>query len=417
MGRQKEKKRNIASTLIKSGFASFGSSLLTILSLVEGLAFLIGDDSNIIYKVYLWIRIVLWVMISLIISLITVFITLANLYAKKNKEYENLSIDKNKAISELEDYKQSHKPIQNKNSDSICQLLNDAYKGHRDQEVIKIGMQLSEPLWYSGKYELRARVGEIVESAASRAGDKLTLAKVLIETIGWTNIRLGNNTVGIQTIQRGLNVAIDIGDNYWIASAYRNLADIHLGIATANHSLRYSSEPITISFNEQQKEFDACLDFLNKAEACIAKISKADKRNDLAGNVYYTFSKLYFEKRDYTNALAYVEYAKKSYIKNKNNEKQIKLYNLKGEILLCIPSRKAEAINVFQEGLKKATDDNVNVHIVSNALSLADCFFEMKQIEQTNRMLNTAKEYVSAVTDPILLTKYQNLVSKVNNNG
>ena len=85
-----------------------------------------------------------------------------------------------------------------------------------------------------------------------------------------------------------------------------------MGIATANHSLRYSSEPITISFNEQQKEFDACLDFLNKAEACIAKISKADKRNDLAGNVYYTFSKLYFEKRDYTNALAYVEYAKKA---------------------------------------------------------------------------------------------------------
>ena len=56
---------------------------------------------------------------------------------------------------------------------------------------------------------------------------------------------------------------------------------------------------------------------------------------------------------------------------------------------------------------------NVNVHIVSNALSLAEYFYEIKQVGQADRMIRTAEEYISAVSDPLLLEKLDRLKQRI----
>lgn len=413
--RRKKANKKSGLKLLKRGFVSFGSTALASLSVYEGVSALSEGKTTFFDSIPILERFLAWFFISLTITLITLVITEWQIIRDKEDENTKLIEENSLLNNKLDTALNSYDEYQKNHSDSICQLLNDAYNSQRYQEVINIGMQLSGPLWYSGKYELRAKVGEIVENAASKKGDKSTLAKVLIEMVGWTNIRLGKEQLGIEKIEEGLLVAKDISDHFLIAAAYRNLADIHLGRATSNHNLRYSTTVITIPVPviKQREEFEECHKCLQSANDCLESIQDIKQKNEMAGNLYYTFSKYYFETGDYNLALEYVEKSMEYYGYNGNIEKQIKLYNLKGEILLMIPNKQALAVNVFRTGIQVALQHNVNVHIVSNALSLSEYFLSKGQIEQAKRSFRDAKEYSSAITDPILVEKINTLEKRL----
>ena len=391
--------------IIKRGAITFGSAVIGILSLYEGILAWIGDEVISFTQRLLSNRLLFLFLLALLITFITMFISSTKKFfvLKKNT---NILSDRNKNMTDrLGMMEKEFDKFQEEYSDSICQLLEDAYDKGRYHEVIKIGTQLSSPLWYTGRYELRAKIGETIESAACQVGDKQTQAKVLIEMIGWTNIRIGNDDLGIQNISRGLKIAEEIKDSYLIASAYRNLADIHLARASAKHNMRYDNNTITVNAKTQEYEFGKSKEYIDNALNYAERIRDNTKKSELLGNIDYTYSKYYFEKKDYTEALNKVESAMEAYKKIKYEDKQIKLYNLKGEILLRIDERKFEAVNVFQEGLQKAIERNVNVHIVANALSLIEYFIESHQRMQAERMFKIVDDYTDVITDPLLINK------------
>lgn len=406
-----------SAVLLKRGLISFGSTAIAILSVYEGICALLGDYADFINSIPIWDRIIIWLFISLAVFFTTILFTFNQLLKKSEEQKSNLIVQNQELREELINLNENYDEFRNVHSDSICQLLGDAYDAQRYQEVIKIGMQLSAPLWYAGKYELRAKVGEIVENAAYKKGDKATLAKVLIEVVGWTNVRLEKENVGIDKIKEGLLIAEEINDKFLIAAAYRNLADIHLGKATSNHNLRYSnSSPMHVNAHQKRIEFQECFQCLTKAKECLDEIQEDGRKNEMSGNIYYTFSKYYFEKEEYDEALSCVENAMNYYKIANNIEKQIKLYNLQGEILLMLPDQQARAVNVFRDGIQIALQHNVNVHIVSNALSLAEYFFQKGQTAQSKHSLKDAIDYSVAITDPILIDKLNNMKVKLEMN-
>lgn len=404
---------NSTSLLIKRGAISFGSTALGVLSVYEGITALLGDYADAINNVSIFDRLIVWLTLSLIVSFTTIFITFKQLLKKNEEQKEQLKTQNQDLRNQINALNGNYDEYRSEHSDSICQLLGDAYESKRYQEVIKIGMQLSGPLWYAGKYELRAKVGEIVENAAAKIGDKSTLAKVLIEMVGWTNVRLGKESIGVDKINEGLLIAQEIDDKFLIAAAYRNLGDIHLGKATSNHNLRYSSSTSIVNAHQQGVEFQECYQCLMNAKQCIEGITDEKRKNEMSGNVYYTFSKYYYEKGEFEEALSCVDKAMDFYKRENNIEKQIKLYNLKGEILLMFPDKQAQAVNVFRNGIQMALQHNVNVHIVSNALSLSDYFYQKQQIEQSKRSLKDAIDYSVAITDPLLIEKLNAMKEKL----
>ncbi len=408
MDNNKIKKEEFLSTkeLLKRGGISFASTAAAVLALYEGILALLGESANIINKTPIWSRVVVWLFISVVVTSLTLIVSSVKMLKQAEDQIATLRSEKEKLLNNNDE--KTRTGDQEDRSDSICQLLTNAYTSQRYQEVLKIGMQLSKPLWYAGYYELRAKVGAIMENAAMKNGDQATMAHVLIEMVGWTNVRLGKTNIGKEKIEEGLLIAEKIGDKSLIASAYRNLADIHLGYATANHNLRYSESP-GIMVTNPSEEFQACENCLKKAEACLDDISAEETKNDLSGNINYTFSKYYFEKGNYTEALEKVNTAMAKYALTGNVEKQIKLYNLKGEILMRIPDKRIIALNTFREGIQKALQNNVNVHVVSNSLSLAEYFYQRDQIEDSQNALKDAIKYSSAITDPILSKKLENM--------
>lgn len=97
---------------------------------------------------------------------------------------------------------------------TIVEELFSAYQGKRWQQTVLIGKFLSRPFWLSGKYEMRAQIGRMVEDAAAKCGDSETRASALVDDMGWTAFVLGDTESAIKHINDGLRVAREIGGNY-----------------------------------------------------------------------------------------------------------------------------------------------------------------------------------------------------------
>lgn len=286
-------------------------------------------------------------------------------------------------------------------TDSIIDVLDDAYKKERYTEVVKIGKQLSKPLWYTGKYELRLRIGYMLEAAAAQCENYEVQAETLLEDCGWTNIRLGNKKEGIANIKRGLEIAEHIKSYSLVAQGYRNLIDIHLGEASNNLNLRYIQSRRTAIASDREQELQKCKVYYDKAVIAANLIEDATKKKELLGNISYTISKYYLVTGDYKKALEEVMNAWGYYQSVSNEDKIIKLYSLKGVILRYL-GKEEEAISIFQEGLAKSKSCGNNIHIVSNCLSLCEAYIDMNNITMASRMLEQAYKYSTAITDPHL---------------
>lgn len=325
-------------------------------------------------------------LISFIIHVKSLIIEKDDIYVKYN-DCLNILNDKNEYIS-------SH-------SDSICAILEEAINRKRYQEVISIGAHLSLPLWYTGKYALRIKVGQMVELASGQTGDKKVQALTLIEDIGWTNVRLNNIEEGEKYIKRGLRIATDIKDKYLIAQANRNLADICL--INSQNSFRIS---------EKTNFLNNCEHYLNESLQMANSMENSIEKEGLIGNIYYTYCKYYQEANNIDIALEYLDKSLNQYKNCGLMEKQIKLFVLKGKLLLDL-NKEDEAIDVFQEGLRLSQNLNVNVHIATNALELCKIHISKNNIQLAKQMLSIAKEIINVINDPLVLSEYNDCVKKI----
>lgn len=355
-----------------------------------------GDHVQWLIDIHIAYKIIFIILISATITLLKIVFSFVKKISVVLDENSELNQKNQELLSNLE----NKKMFIEEHSDSICYILEEATNRKRYQEVISIGTHLSLPLWYTGKYTLRIRIGHMVEFASAQVGDKKTQALALIEDIGWTNIRIKNYENGKDYITRGLQIAKEIGDSYLIAQATRNLADIHLlNIGQIS------------SLIDKKNEAQLCIDNLCEAEKFVNQMTDSDKKDELLGNIYYTYSKYYFEIGNTSDALIYVDKSFDLYKLHNLNEKQIKLFVLKGKILLNDDLN--SAISVFQEGLRLSQKHNVNVHIASNALQLCKIYIRNNAIHQALQMLKLASEIVSVINDPVVLAEYEYCVKEL----
>lgn len=356
-------KINIKTFLIKIG-AVFIAIVTIEFTMLQIMQYFIGN--KFFYdKLSISLKFVLFFLIALLILFLysTIYI-----YSKYNS-----------LISELDD---SNTVI----NDSLVLILENAYNNQRWSEVVKIGKQLSEPLWYTGKFNIRVKIGELVESAAALCNEYDIQSETLLDDIGWTNFRLGKKNEAIKNIRRGLQIAKDHSNYYLMAKGNRHFADIHLS---------------NREFDECKKSYDIAMSYLSSIEDDVKQI-------EMDGNLQYTLSKYYLEMREYENALSSVNLSQSFYQEINDYDREVKLYNLKGKILLLL-HREDEAIDAYQKGLKLATEISNNVHMASNSAALAECYLEDGKIELAKKMIEIAHQNSTSMNDPILIKKIHDL--------
>lgn len=394
----RKKYKNIKNIInLKTTIVVFFSVSIALIGCLESLIALFGDELPFfgwLKNMHPGYKISFIILVSVVVTLVKIIVSFCNATDALLKENEGLNqrcIDFENVIDEKDAFIKNH-------SDSICFLLEEATNRRRYQEVISIGSHLSLPLWYTGKYSLRIRIGHMVEFAAAQVGDKKRQALVLIEDIGWTYIRIKEYAKGTENIKRGLVIAREIGDNYLISQAMRNMADIHL----------INMEKTTI-LSEKIKESTLCKQCLDEALDLMQNMGDVKEQKELCGNIHYTYCKYYFELGECQQALISLDTSMRIYAENGFVEKQIKLYVLKGQILLSESNENTSAaIGAFQEGLRLAQAYNVNVHIVSNAIELCKIYIQRENFNLANQMLSLAEEVINAISDPIIIEKYNN---------
>ena len=370
--------------IVKKGgiaFASVSASIFFILEVLSFfyeenpiLNFLIRKQSTFIFLLFLFMA------ISITLMYLVIYICSENTYLNSNEK---------EVISYI-------KPLE------------EAYKNERYQEVIKVGKSLSPTLWYLGKYDIRIEVGTIVESASAECGEMEIQADTLIDDLGWTNIRIGNNKKALKNISRGLQIAESISNYYLIAKGNRHLSDYHLGLASDNFNLRYFREFSNNSIQLKQYELDECQKYHDLAMENAKLIPLEKKKKEMFGDLSYTQAKYFMVKGDFQESLDKLGESMNYYNSIQNIDKTIKLFSLKGNIYLA-KNNEDLAISSFQEGIKSAKQVENSIHVVSNYLSLTQIYINNKDFRQANLMIEQAQKYSNLISDPILLHKVYQL--------
>lgn len=389
---KKEKKPLTLLSLAKFCAITFGSTCVGVFSVIEMAQYFLGDFfffSNFSIK----IKIVCFFSVVVLIVLILVCFYIWNAYKAILIENKSLLTNAN-----------------TRNDDSFISILENAYNSKRWHEVVKIGRPLSESLWYTGKYDLRVKIGEMIASAAGLCEEYEIQAETLLDDLGWTRIRLNEIGPGRRSIEHGLKVAEDHSLSYLIAKGYRHLADIHLAEACNFWTLRYMNWggqhlPKVIT---KTNELDECLTFCKKGIAILPSIPNVRKRTEMEGNLEYTLAKYYLIKRDLNKALDAVAKAQNLYNSLSDADREVKLFNLKGKILMEM-GRESDSEAAYQEGLRKATTISNNAHMVSNSISLAEYYMDGGHKKLARQMLSVAKDNSRAISDPIMTAKIDEL--------
>jgi len=343
--------------------------------LIQLLEFLVGKDDFFLNEQTLFFKSYILFSIGIVLYLLWVVILI---------KYDYYILKKKKLTEKLID------SININKNDSLSLILSNAYNEKRWSEVIKIGNQLSEPLWYTGKFHLRIKIGELVASAAAFENKYDIQAETLIDDLGWTNCRLNNQSEAKKNITLGHRIAKKIDNQYLIAKANRHFADISL----------------------LNKNFDECLNFLKISYSSMRLIENSTKKIEMNGNLQYTISKFYLAKKNFKKAIKAANQSQLLYKSIEDSDREVKLFNLKGKIFLSV-DKEEDAISSFQEGLTLATHISNIVNIVSNSSSLAECYLRNKRYDIAKSTIEIAKQNSKAMDDPILIEKIEKLSKEI----
>lgn len=248
-------------------------------------------------------------------------------------------IIKREKIADLEQDKQLDK--------TIIANLHAAYKKERWEEVIKIGSVLSRPLWVTGKYNLRVEVGRLVEAAAAYNDRPHQQASALIDDLGWTKFVLGEVNEAKEYISHGISIAEKCDDYYMALKGYRHLS----GISMEEDNLE-----------EARKYLENSTDFAKKMKDGVRK------KEVLAG-VDVNMALLSFKEKKWKEALEKLEHAKNVYQTLKDEDREVKVYHYKGDILLEM-GRINDAKDVYREGLSLAKQLSRKDCVLRNQIGL-----------------------------------------------
>ena len=323
---------------------------------------------------------VIFILLSIILSLSRVIVYIIKNYPKMSNQITTESVE----------------------SDSIIEMLKEAESHSRWAEIIKIGSSLSDVLWFTSRKKLRVAIGHFVEVAAQETNDLYVLSETLIEDLGNTYLGLGKPDKGIVYIKRGINIAESNNYPFLIMRGYRNLSCCY----------SYKNEP------------QSALTYLIQAETATSTISDPIKKLEALGAIEYARCKVHKKEGNFTAAISALDTSIAYYstlsqqhpdTKKRNDDRIVKIYREKGALYLLMNTDEAtdSAYDSLLHGLKLAQETLNYDNIIICCTFLAEIQIKRGALEAAEGMINIAKACIGKIDTPSIIDDYNQTIRKL----
>jgi nucleoside phosphorylase len=260
--------------------------------------------------------------------------------------------------------------------ESLESALGDAYKARKWDFVVEIGSFLSRPLWIAGKYEVRRRIGELVEDAAAHCKRHSERASALIDDIGWTYFVLKDADKARKAISDGLLIAEKQHDWYLCAKASRHLASIA----------------------RQSDDYGCCEEQLTAAGQYAVKIGNKDAQREIDVTLKVSNAKLLIARERPAEAITLLEDAEKHFGALHDHFRLVKIYQTLGDAH-SKANDVASAIASYKTGFERASALGRRDEALGNAASLALASKKAGLDEDARTWANKTIELASEMQD------------------
>ena len=223
-------------------------------------------------------------------------------------------------------------------------------ESNANEEIIRLGIALSTPLWLSHHYLTRKQIGTYVYEAAIDTADTNAQIKVLIDDLGWTNVELGLYEEAEAKLRLGIKLAEEAKNEYYLSKGYRHL----FGINYRNGDLEKAEQ------------------YLKLAVEYADKLPPDKKKDELIAEIHFAKSSLEYKKHNLDISLREIEAATEQYKNIPDREWTIKIAARRGDILLE-RNEIEEAMTVFRHGLHEAKKYHLNKQMVANMIGVSKC--------------------------------------------
>lgn len=323
---------------------------------------------------------VIFILLSIILSLSRVIVYLIKNYPKASNEITTEGVE----------------------SDSIIEMLKEAESHSRWAEIIKIGSSLSDVLWFTSRKKLRVAIGHFVEVAAQETNDLYVLSETLIEDLGNTYLGLGKPDKGIVYIKRGINIAESNNYPFLIMRGYRNLSCCY----------SYKNDP------------QNALTYLIRAESATSAISDPVKKLEALGAIEYARCKVHKKEGNFTAAILALDASIAHYgtlsqkypdTKKRNDDRIVKIFREKGALYLSMNTDEAtdSAYDSLLYGLKLAQETLNYDNIIICCTFLAEIQIKRGALEAAEGMINIAKACIGKIDTPSIIDDYNLTIRKL----
>ncbi|OZD47387.1 hypothetical protein CH252_21155 [Rhodococcus sp. 06-1477-1B] len=171
--------------------------------------------------------------------------------------------------------------------DAIPAIVKESFRRGDYREVIRFGDALSRPLFESGEFEIRLKVGSLTEEAAAHVGAIEVQYRSLIDAIGWSLIELGSFSEANTKIRHGRELAAGAGDAFYESKALR-----HLG-----------------AIERRRGRNESALQLYEEAAGAAARIGDEELKLTMEAGIEYAIAHLEFSMRQFDKSLMTTERA------------------------------------------------------------------------------------------------------------
>ncbi|MCO6185202.1 tetratricopeptide repeat protein [Rhizobium sp. L1K21] len=245
--------------------------------------------------------------------------------------------------------------------DSLLGTLREALRGKNYVEVIRIGEALSRPLFESGSFSTRLKIGRVVEEAAARSERVDKQISALIDSVGWSLVELGRYDEAKRPIIHGMELSQDTGNAFYEAKGLR-----HLGVI----------ERRTKNYPEAEKYYKKSLEIAEKIT------DENDKEVMIAG-LNYALASLYFYTSALEKADKYIELSI-SCFKRLNDEYRLNMcLVMKGDIQFK-RGESDKARDTYRKVLRLADRNTEKLQVSRSLLGLAEIYISDNRWAEAN---------------------------------
>lgn len=248
--------------------------------------------------------------------------------------------------------------------ESLVESLEAALTDKRYWEVIRIGAALNRPLFESGDFATRVRIGRILEEAAALAGRKDYQIIALIDLMAWSLVERGQYEDAQKSLKHGIELARQEGDQFYVAKALR-----HLGV-----------------IERRLEHFVEALDYYGQSREVAESLEDCKQKSELIGGLDYAVASLHFYRGEYDRAMEVVDLAVQRFTDLRDGYRLNMSMVMKGDIQFKRGERD-QACDTYRSVLEIANKNTEQLQIARCYLGLGDIYLAEFEWDRARRVL------------------------------